>query len=980
MVLFCKTVINKKQTEECMKGGNKKKPFTSSIPYYDKISSFLSTKQAKTIILLLLLLIPMFMAGYYRSYPAWLPATQDWAGNSIRESVISDAQAQIRKDFPLAPAAQVRAKAQEEWQKYYLANKELIDSQKQQLAKSFKDRLQLNYASPDGEQHSQTYFLAIDPYVYLRAAELYARTGSVCDEIIEGRCIDNHALAPVGRTMTMNGHIWIMSQLIRISDSMGLHPMTFTFFIPVFFAMLSIIPAFFIVRKKYGNLAGFVSAVIVATHTAFLGRTPAGFVDTDVYNVFFPLYIIWLVLLGIESKTRARYAYFAVAGVLSGLYTVFWTGWTFTFLLVTAALTGALVIHLIRYYIHNDKYHKIKLVQESAGLGVYLLSTVIVGIIVAGKDSFIDGFTSLIAVSTGLQAPTTPTLWPNVLTTVAELNTVSIPAIIGQLGGRFFFILASIGMFAFLLKDKKISVKEWTGLAVLILYYTILTSKSGLSLTGVTLGFLPVSVFYLFLFAIPMIVAGLYVIISKEEYSIEYGLVIMLWFLSLIYAVTQGTRFMLLLVPIYALAIGLFVGILYKLFPYAAKEYLDIPGDAGKLIVVVLVLLVLFAPVRGAMTADIIRTTNAVAKNEVPSMNDAWWDSLTKIKEDSNKDAIITSWWDFGHWFKYVADRAVSFDGASQNHPNAHWVGKMLQTNDPVQSIGILRMINCGSTGAYDALEEELNDNLRTYQLINKIILMPKDKARDALLDEGIPEQVADDVLSKSHCTPPESYFIVSSDMVGKAGVWGHFGLWDFNKSFVYNVAKDNSRETAVSLIQEKLGVDIAKATELYTQVKSLKSSREVNTWISPWPGYIGLRNCQANGDYFVCNVGAVVGNQGGVNLVANQLVIDMTNITNTTILVTANGQVVGNVQPKTLIINDTSYDLNGDYPISVDVRGDKALLSDDVFTKSQFGELFFWENPGDFYTTLTKAQQISGGKIIVYKVNWDAYFEAIGE
>jgi len=47
-------------------------------------------------------------------------------------------------------------------------------------------------------------------------------------------------------------------------------------------------------------------------------------------------------------------------------------------------------------------------------------------------------------------------------------------------------------------------------------------------------------------------------------------------------------------------------------------------------------------------------------------MNDGWYESLTKIKQNASEDAIINSWWDFGHWFKAVGDRAVTFDGTPQ--------------------------------------------------------------------------------------------------------------------------------------------------------------------------------------------------------------------------------------------------------------------------------------------------------------------------
>ena len=82
-------------------------------------------------------------------------------------------------------------------------------------------------------------------------------------------------------------------------------------------------------------------------------------------------------------------------------------------------------------------------------------------------------------------------------------------------------------------------------------------------------------------------------------------------------------------------------------------------------------------------------------------MTDGWYNSLTKIKEESQEDAIINSWWDFGHQFITVSKRGATFDGGSQNRPMAHWIGNALLTSDEKTTVGILRMLDCDSNGAF---------------------------------------------------------------------------------------------------------------------------------------------------------------------------------------------------------------------------------------------------------------------------------------
>ena len=107
----------------------------------------------------------------------------------------------------------------------------------------------------------------------------------------------------------------------------------------------------------------------------------------------------------------------------------------------------------------------------------------------------------------------------------------------------------------------------------------------------------------------------------------------------------------------------------------------------------------------------VFKSSLAQVKSDIPLVNDAWYDALKAIKEDSENNpgqpwekAIITSWWDFGHHFKYLSDRAVTFDGGTQVTPQAHWVGKLFLSSDEYVSVSILRMLDCVGNKAFDSL------------------------------------------------------------------------------------------------------------------------------------------------------------------------------------------------------------------------------------------------------------------------------------
>src|SRR5690606_12982097 len=121
------------------------------------------------------------------------------------------------------------------------------------------------------------------------------------------------------------------------------------------------------------------------------------------------------------------------------------------------------------------------------------------------------------------------------------------------------------------------------------------------------------------------------------------------------------------------------------------------------------------------------------AQNDVPIINDAWYNALTQIRDNSEEDAIITSWWDFGHHFKAISERSVTFDGTTQNTPQGHWVGRFLMTGDEQEAIGILRMLDCGATTANELIQAELGEPVDAVMLTKQIILLSREDARAAL-------------------------------------------------------------------------------------------------------------------------------------------------------------------------------------------------------------------------------------------------------
>ena len=169
------------------------------------------------------------------------------------------------------------------------------------------------------------------------------------------------------------------------------------------------------------------------------------------------------------------------------------------------------------------------------------------------------------------------------------------------------------------------------------------------------------------------------------------------------------------------------------------------------------------------------------------------------IKNNTSNNTIITSWWDYGHLFTSEADRAVTFDGSSQNSPRAYWVGKALLTSNETLSVGILRMLaSSGDLGPL-TLDNYTNNSGKSAEILNNILGIDKDAALSVMtVNYGLTQEQAQNIVQYTHPdNPAPQVLITSSDMVGKAGWWSYFGSWNFTSNngtnYQYLAAQMNS-------------------------------------------------------------------------------------------------------------------------------------------------------------------------------------------
>lgn len=874
-------------------------------------------KQFQVILILVMILFSAYLSFNLRNYPAELPITDTWAEQTLSSNLKSQIAVQVESENPYLPDASKEELVNERYQEYLnSAEGAQLDSQINLLSQQFKDQLQ--------DEEGNTYLLAIDPYYFYRNTENLIKTGHLWTEERNGLYYDGYVLAPKGliKDSKFGGasfHEWFSATVYKITSFFNKNEslMHTFFYIPIIISLLAVIPAFFIVKELGGGkIGGFVSSLLVAIHPDFLTRTVGGFSDTDAYNVTLPLFAVWTFILGLKSnKLNSKIIFGILTGAIIGLYSFAWGGWWYIFDILLAVLVIYFILKLVQ-----DKKHFWK--QQKSNL-LFSGSFILISASVVSIFKGIMGFFNFIVSPFGflfLKESVKSDLWPNVYTTVAELNEVSMKTVISNIGGTLFLILALLIPIMFLIvwiKDQLINKIDKTK-----------TTNSKINLIN--------------------------------------PLLILIWIAVTLFTTTQGTRFTLVVVPAICVGFGYSIGwIIRKITEYSNKNW-NINTKISSIVMLLLIILLFITP-------QYTRAKN-VALNEIPSMNDAWYNTLTKIKYESETDAIINSWWDFGHQFKAIADRRVTFDGGVQNNPQAHWIGRVLLTEDENEAMGILRMLDCSANDAFTKLKSITNDTTESIDILRQVQVLDRKQAYTIYKNKFGTEK-ADELIELTHCEDvPEDYFITSEDMVGKASVWAHFGSWNFEKAEISNYVKTKSKEEAINLMVNKYGKTYNDAEIVYNQLK-VYDSTQINNWVSSWPTYYGEGNCEINENSN--NMSCILSIQG--QQVSGVFDMQKTDFTIST--------TVGKLHPDSVVyesvvgVSEKEYQQTAQekqiFPFSVAIYQDSqgtirnVVMAPELST-STFTKLFYYGGKGlEHFELFDSQRQLTGDWIYVWKVNW---------
>lgn len=941
---------------------------------------YLKKPRSQTVISWALVFACVALVGWIRTVPLSLLITEDWAEgmvrNQLREKIARDAVGKFSRQ---PSAAQIEILSSQWIEK----NKEKFKADVEKASELFKS--EFSFKGRDGRRY--VYLGDYDSYVWLRNARNYLNHGTTCDAVVNGECRDTYGFAPVGSRMIYN-------RSLHIAAIVGLHrvitffkpeyPLAATsFWVPVIIGILGVLPAFFIGRRLGGNMGGLFAATVVCLHPFFLVRSVGS--DNDVWNVVLPLFALWAVTEALSAKqTLKPVGYGLLAGGFTGLHATVWRGWLFFYVVILSGMFAQLLLSSFRYGIktRSCRFWRDGLVQKNACvLGVYYLAAALFTTLAGSEERYFAIPVKLFGLAAGVFGQGSVggierSYWPDAFITVRELLKPDPLFIAGFMGGRIYFVIALLGLLLMFFPGcwrRRHFALFLSG----VLLFACLFGFSQPS-KGLTFGLL----------ALPLAAALLLSLFdgSVEEMVQPSALPVLFWFLAAFHEAYSGLRFLLLLIVPYGLGVAVVAGRLYDWLSLVTGR---LTGGYRKVANALL-----FAFIAGGIIQP-VRQSYMTDRAYLPAMNAAWGKTLVKIRDESRPDAIINLWWDYGYWAKYFAGRRVSNDGASLRSHVPHWIGKALVTPSEKESVGILRMLNCGSDampwpegklGAYGKILATGRDELEAYSTLSDLVKLSERKARMYLAGHGFTELQQKNILSSTHCVPPESFLIIDTEQIRKTQSWMHLGSWDLRKAFIVERARFFSQKKALAELVNRLGFNESEALRLYSRARELKSEPEAENFVAPRRGYLvdqWLSCARSRNGRFLCPIAAAIGpERSGVRLFS----YDPESPKTGKLLFYERGRgarsgLAGEGNPAVIVVADGkgldeasfSSTPNGAIGILLDLPNQRILVGSPVLVRSTFVQLAYLDGRSSkHFKKFFEAADPAGDRVIAWRIRWD--------
>lgn len=192
----------------------------------------------------------------------------------------------------------------------------------------------------------------------------------------------------------------------------------------------------------------------------------------------------------------------------------------------------------------------------------------------------------------------------------------------------------------------------------------------------------------------------------------------------------------------------------------------------------------------------IVHIQRNIQKYLNPIFNSTWEAALLDIKARTPQNSIINTWWPPGHFVKSIAERQVTFDGASINVPQSYWLSKILLSQDETAAVGLLRMLNSSANKAADFLIKEGLPTSKTIEVLNELTKHPKTISQILALKIISDPEKSKTLTDLTHGSPNPSYILLYNEFVENNIQLKFVADWNFKQ--IEEINKDPKKIAAI--------------------------------------------------------------------------------------------------------------------------------------------------------------------------------------
>ncbi len=597
------------------------------------------------------------------------------------------------------------------------------------------------------DENGLPYMIELDSYYNYRLTKNLLEHGYMGDAIINGVQWDLHSYYP-GVPLDYPPLIAYLTAFIYkfVNLFTEIPLLVVCFWLSAFIAPLAGIIAYLFMGRFTNQYGAVAAGVLTVTIPFYFARTVPGWFDTDMFNLIFPFLVVWFLfeLFDNINKSTEKGIYFSIFSGLS-LF-LFSLAWSgWQYLFYIIIIFWA--IHIIWSSFKGENFR-----NHLYCFSVFLITTIVLVWLFTGFINIIKLLYSPLQLI-GLYGASWQD-WPNIYISVSELRPPFLEELLSVLG-----------------------VSIYAGLLGILWIGRILTNES------LQNKILPR--------------------MNWQSFSF-----LVFWGFAGIFSLTQGYRFIMLLVPPLIVSTSFMIGI--------SVQYLNILANSGKTLFLrkkpvltffaIIILFVTLLP--GIINVQMYNYSN-------PIIDDDYWEAAIWIKNNTTKNTVIVTDWSFGHVYTAIADRSVVQDGrmgyietlSVHNYDNLYpfkdkspstsrnyWISRSFSTDNESFSAGILQMITSTGDQGFIKINRSIKNTTKTVEVMNNILGLQRSDAKELLINHyNFQDHQVEEILELTHPENPSPMVLVTYDDDIVHGFWTfEFGEWNFQErrtnNYTYSV------------------------------------------------------------------------------------------------------------------------------------------------------------------------------------------------